>query len=55
MMEHVEDIVSRKTIGFDNKTIYGHINKAREMENTYKIKNPKLLKADPIYSRYEFN
>ena len=38
-----------------NKTIYGHVNKAREMENTYKIKNPKLLKADPIYSRYEFN
>ena len=45
-------IVSNSSCEDFNRSIYGHLNKAREMENTYKIKNPKLLKADPLYSRY---
>ena len=33
--------------------MYSHSDKAREMESMYKIKDPKLLKAYPLYSRYK--
>ena len=44
--------VSNSSCQYFNRTMFGHLDKARQMEIMYKIKNPMLLKADPLYSRY---
>ena len=44
--------VSTSSCQYFNRTIFGHLDKARQMESMYKIKNPMLLKADHLYSRY---
>ena len=45
---------SNSSCQYFNRTMFEHLDKARQMESMYKIKNPMLLKAHPLYSKYGY-
>ena len=44
--------VSSTSSDYFNRTIFGHLDKAHRMEDKYMLKDPGLLKKDPLYSKY---
>ena len=48
LLKKVSSILS----DYFNRTIFGHLDKAHRMEDKYMLKDPGLLKKDPLYSTY---
>ena len=45
--------VTNSSCQYFNRTMFGHLEKARQIESMYKINNQIILKSGPLYSKYE--
>ena len=45
--------VANSSCQYFNRSMFGHLKKARQIESMYKINNQMILKSGPLYAKYE--